>query len=193
MVSFQKDDLLFVTGKTKTDQEGTKNIDHPWHLYSNPEYPEIYQFLAIACHLICDPKILNGRCHIFEGSGQYDRFNRIFLEIVGRPKYRQRFIALGMPPEDFGTHSIRKGAVTFVSTGCTTCPPIASICLHANWAIPGVKNHYIKYESSGDQFTGKRVSGRSRMSTEFAISPACFDFTSCDEAEREHNENRIDN
>ena len=31
------------------------------------------------------------------------------------------------------------------------------------------------------------------MSTEFAISPVFFDFTSCDEAEREHNENRIDN
>ena len=54
-------------------------------------------------------------------------------------------------------------------------------------------NCYIKYESAGDQFTGKCVSGRSRMSTEFAISPEYFDFTSCDEAEREHNESRIDN
>ena len=31
------------------------------------------------------------------------------------------------------------------------------------------------------------------MSTEFAISPAYFDFTGCDEAERDHNEIRIDN
>ena len=30
------------------------------------------------------------------------------------------------------------------------------------------------------------------MSTEFAISPEYFDFTSCDEADREHNESRID-
>ena len=127
------------------------------------------------------------------GSGQYDRFNRIFLEIVGHPKYRQIFIALGMPPEDFGTHSIRKGAVTFVATGCTTCPPIASICLCSNWAMPGGMNRYIKYESTGNQFKGKCVSGRSRVSTEFAISPAYFNFTSCDEAEKEHNEIRIDN
>ena len=54
-------------------------------------------------------------------------------------------------------------------------------------------NCYIKYESVGDQFTGKCVSGRSRMSTEFAIIPAYFDLNSCDEAERENNENRIDN
>ena len=143
----------------------------------------------MACHLICDPIILNGQCHLFEGSGQYDRFNRIFLEIVGHPKYRQIFIALGIPPEDFGTHSIRKGAVTFVATGCTTCPPIASICLRANWEMPDVMNHYIKYESAGDQFTGKCVSGSSRTSTEFTISPEYFDFTSCDEADRDHNEN----
>ena len=54
-------------------------------------------------------------------------------------------------------------------------------------------NSYIKYENAGDQFTGKCVSGRSMMSTEFLISPAYFNFTSCDEAERYHNENRIDN
>ena len=156
--------MLFDIGK-KTNQEGTKNIDHPWHVYSNPEYPEICPFLAMVCHMICDPTILNGQCNIFEGSGQYEIFDRIFLEIVGHPKYCQRFIALGMPPEYFGNHSIRKGVVTFVATGCTSCPPIAPICLRDNWAIPGVMNRYIKYESAGGQFTGKCVSGRSRMST----------------------------
>ena len=59
--------------------------------------------------------------------------------------------------------------------------------------MPGVMNRYIKYESAGDQFKGKCVSGRSRMSPEFAIRPAYINFTSCYEAEREHNESRIDN
>ena len=54
-------------------------------------------------------------------------------------------------------------------------------------------NRYIKCESAGNQFKGKCVSGPSRMSTEFAISPAYFYFTSFDEAEREHNKNMIDN
>ena len=44
LVSFQQDDFLFDIGKAKTDQEVTKNIDHPWHVYSNPEYPEIFHF-----------------------------------------------------------------------------------------------------------------------------------------------------
>ena len=43
------------------------------------------------------------------------------------------------------------------------------------------------------KFTGKCVSGHSRMSTEFSVSPEYFDFTSCDEDDREYNENRIDN
>ena len=112
---------------------------------------KFFPFLSMACHLICNPIILNGQCNLFEGSGQYERFNRIFLEILGHPKYRQIFIAFRMPPEEFGTHSIRKGAVTFVATGCTTCPPIASICLRANWEMPSVMNCYIKYESAGYQ------------------------------------------
>ena len=88
---------------------------------------DFFSFLSIACHLICDTKIINGQCHLFEGSIQYERFNRIFLKIVGHSKYRQIFIALGMPPEDFGPNYIRKGAVIYFATGCTTCTPIASI------------------------------------------------------------------
>ena len=185
--------MLFDIGKTKTDQEGTKIIDHLWHFYSNTEYPEMFPFLSMACNLICDTTIINGQFYLFEGLGKYERFNRIFLEIVGHTKYRHRFISFVIPPEDFGTHSIRKGSVTFVATGCTTCPPIASIFLRANWEMSGVMNRYIKYKSASDQFRGKFVSGRSRMSTEFAIIPAYFYFTSCEEAEREQNEGRIGN
>ena len=34
------DAILFEIGRTKTDQEGTRNIDHPWHLYANCEFPQ---------------------------------------------------------------------------------------------------------------------------------------------------------
>ena len=84
----------------------------------------------------------------------------------------------------FGTHSIRKGAATHVATGSTACLPISSICLRANWAMPGVLNRYIKYEAAGDQFVGKCVSDRKRTSTKFAASPAYFDFSALDSKER---------
>ena len=188
----QQDSIMFDIGKTKTDQEGTRNIDHPWHLYSNNECPYICPTLALARHLINDPNILAGQRALFEGSGQYDRYNKILFDIVSGDEYRDKFVSLGMPPEYFGTHSLRKGAVTHISTGTTSCPPISSICLRANWSMPGVLNRYIKYENAGDQFVGRCVAGLSRLSKEFAASPAYFDFSTCTRAEKEHNEKLID-
>ena len=80
-------------------------------------------------------------------------------------------------PEDFGTYSIRKGAATHMATGSTACPQIASICLCANWAMPGVLNRYIKYENARDQFVGKCISGCSRKNKDFAASPPYWDFS----------------
>ena len=77
LVSFTKDALLFDMGITKTDQEGTKNVDHPWHVYSNPECPEICAHLAFAWLLIYNPTILNGQTKLFEGGSQYKRFDKI--------------------------------------------------------------------------------------------------------------------
>ena len=129
---------------------------------------------------------------MFEGSNQYDRFNQIFLDTIRDPRYRDKFAALGMPADDFGTHSIRKGAVTFISTGTTSTPPIASICLRANWAMPGVMNRYIKFESAGDQFVGKCVSGRSRLTKDFAASSPYFDFSECSKIEKSQKDSEVD-
>ena len=128
-IYFQNDAIMIDMGKTKTDQDGTKNIDHPWHLYANNHCPYICPVLAIARHLINNPTIMSGQCDLFEGSGQYDRLNKILGEVVYQSEHRVRFAALGIPAEDFGTHSMRKGVVTHISTGTTSCPPIASISL----------------------------------------------------------------
>ena len=60
-----------------------------------------------------------------------------------------------------------------------------------NCAMPGVRNRYIKYKSAGDQFVGKCVSGRTRSSTEFAASPAYFDFSTFDNKERTKMEEEL--
>ena len=191
LVSFEKDSLLFNMGPTKTDQDGTRNVDHPWHVYGCLEYPEICAQLAFARLIMANPLILNGRTELFEGESQYDRFCSIFRGIVGSDEWRGTFAALGIVPEDFGTHSIRKGAATHIATGSTACPPIASICLRANWAMPGVLNRYIKYENAGDQFVGKCVSGRNRKSKEFAASPPYWDFSAEERETKEAFEHRL--
>ncbi len=108
---FHGNAILFDIGKTKTDQERTWNIDHPWHVYFNNECPYICPALALACYLIDHPNILAGKCPLFEGSCQYDCYNNILSDIVSSKEHKDTFVSLGMPPQQFGTHSIRKGAV----------------------------------------------------------------------------------
>ena len=171
LILFKNNSLLFDMGPTKTDQDGTRNVDHPWHVYGCLKYPEICPQLSFARLIMANPLIANGRKAILEGGSQYDRFNSIFRGIVGCKEWCGTFASLGITPADFGTPSIQKGAATHMTTGSTACPPITSICLRANWVMPGVLNRYIRYENAGDQFVGKCVSGRSRKSEEFVVSP----------------------
>ena len=75
LVSFTEDALIFDMGITKTDQEGTKNVDHPRYMYSNPEHPEICAHLAFARHVINNSTIFNRQTKLFEGCAQYEWFN----------------------------------------------------------------------------------------------------------------------
>jgi hypothetical protein len=65
LVSFEKDLLLLDMGPTKTDQGGTRNVDHPWHVYNCLEYPEIYAQLLFARLIMANPLILDGRTELF--------------------------------------------------------------------------------------------------------------------------------
>ena len=62
-------------------------------------------------------------------------------------------------PSSLGTHSMRKGASTFCASGSTSCPPSAAIHLRAGWSLQGVQDTYIRYESAGDMYVGRTVSG----------------------------------
>jgi hypothetical protein len=166
-------------GKTKGNQEGTKHLDHPWHIYSVPSNPAICPVLAFSRHLICNPLLFSGGCKLFEGSNQYERFSNMLRDIINSPEHIQKFASLGMPARHFGTHSLRKGTISLVACGVTSCPPIASICLRANWKMPGIMNHFIRFEKAGDFYVISRsVSRRERHEHAFVESIPSFDFSS---------------
>ncbi|KAL3778149.1 hypothetical protein ACHAWO_010885 [Cyclotella atomus] len=185
LVGMRNDALAFEPGPTKTDQENKQNVDHPFHIYSCPENPAICTVTAMAKHLMCRPQILNGQCLLFEGSNQYEHYCSILREVVQSDEHRQSLIDRGLDPNYFGTHSLRKGAVTHVASGITSSPPIASICIRANWKMPGVMNRYIKFEAAGDQYVGRCVSGRNRLGTRFAESIPYFDMSEYSPIEKE--------
>lgn len=67
LVLFKNDSLLFDMGPMKTDQNGTRNVDHPWHVYSCREYPEICAQLLLARLVMENTLILNGRTDFLRG------------------------------------------------------------------------------------------------------------------------------
>jgi hypothetical protein len=113
-------------------------------------------------------------------------------DIVRSDEHADTFVRLGLKPEYFGTHSICKGAITHAACGVTVSPPIASICIRANWKMSGVMNRYIRFEAAGDQYVGRSVSGRDRLSEDFAESCPYFEFSQYEPAEKERRQNLVD-
>ena len=77
---------------------------------------------------------------------------------------------LGVNPQMIGTHSIRKGAVTYMSS-LPGGPSILSACIHAGWTMGSVKDVYMHYLSSGDQFVSHCLTMLPLLQMEFASSP----------------------
>ena len=76
--------------------------------------------------------------------------------------------------KNIGTHSIRKGAATFASSGSTGGPSIVSICLRCGWALGNVLERYFKYEDAGDQFVGRVIAGLPVNTSKFSVLPPHF-------------------
>ena len=85
---------------------------------------------------------------------------------------RQRCLVseLGVNPKMIGTHSIRKGAVTYMLS-LPGGPSISSVCICAGWTMGTVKDVYMWYLSSGDQFVGHCLVTLPLLQMEFASSP----------------------
>ena len=61
----------------------------------------------------------------------------IFNEVV--VTHQSEFECINISVDYFRTRSIRKGGATFVATGCTLSQRMASICLHEDCKLGGVK------------------------------------------------------
>lgn len=173
-IEWRQDCLLFFFGKSKGNQTG-EDSERPFHVYSNPEKPEICPVLALATYVTTYPDLLrssDGR--LFPGPSQYNRFMKIFHRTM--EEHEVEFAKLGVSKGDLGSHSCRKGAITMVTTGCTVSPPMAAVCIRAGWSMGSVKDRYIHYEKAGDQFVGRTVTGIPSLDCNFAISPVYWDW-----------------
>ena len=165
-MGWREDALQIKFAQQKNDQLGEKPKD-PRSVYANPIMPEVCPILALALFLL-NQRCPRGENCLFPGSAPYDRFRKVLARIRLLPDVVTIFESYGVDPDNVGTHSLRKGAATYVSSGSTAAPSVQAINLRAGWAMGGVQDRYYRFEGAGDQYVGRTVCGLPIHSDEFA-------------------------
>jgi hypothetical protein len=75
--------------------------------------------------------------------------------------------------EELGTHSIRKGAVSYIAL-MPGGPSAVAVCIRAGWTMGKVKDVYMRYVTSGDPFVGRTLCLLNVLSPDFGVSPPHF-------------------
>eukprot|EP00644_Phytophthora_capsici_P001362 jgi/Phyca11/105062/e_gw1.10.591.1 len=114
----------------KNDQGGDRPRD-PRHIYANPLRPEICPILALGIFWACTD--FDGTDLLFPGNNQYERFRKSLQRILAQEDVAAELSRQGLKATELGTHSMRKGAATFCSSGSTACPSSTAVHLRAGW------------------------------------------------------------
>lgn len=166
-ISWAGDALVVDLSKQKADQTGEKIT--PKHVYANPHQPEICPILSLGLHVFSTSfrsEDDTGNAQLFMGNF-YDVFQSWLP--IGVASLMQH----GLKPEDFGTHSFRKGIATYAA-GFIGGPSILSIFLRAGWSLGQVQDRYITFSDGGDQFCGHVACGLDMTSERFSVLPPHF-------------------
>ncbi|ETP53837.1 hypothetical protein F442_01317, partial [Phytophthora nicotianae P10297] len=170
-LSWCEDSITITFAHMKNDQDGSRPRD-PRHVYANPTIPEICPVLALGIYFSVFG--FDGDGKLFPGGNQYSRFLSILKKNLECDVMKSILVQFGLTSDDFGTHSARKGAATYMNSCSTSGPSAAAICLRAGWTLPGVQNKYVRFEAAGDMIVGRYVAGLPFDSPKFATLPPFF-------------------
>lgn len=137
----------------KNDLEGEGLGRDYKHIYANPIFPECCPVLSMGLYLLT---LGHSQHKLFPGTRQETRFMKSIHKLLQTPVGLQKLREYGVNNvSDIGSHSFRKGAATYVSSGCVGGPSIVSLCRRTGWALGHVLDRYLKFEGAGDQFLGR--------------------------------------
>lgn len=177
-VRVEDDHLLIFFAQSKTDQEG-KLAKHGRAVFANPLNPWICPWTSLGIFLMTvthfDLSLESSSTPpLFHGSlGETARrFRNCLMRSVERLK--DEVEACGLRVDSIGSHSFRKGAATYLSSGGTACPSTSAISLRAGWTQPGVEGTYRQFDSAGDHHVGRTVCGLPMHTEELALLPPTF-------------------
>ena len=173
-IKVKDDHLIIYFAQSKTDQEG-RLAKHPKAIFGNPLNPWVCPLTALGAFLVCitsRTEVGNSTCPLFQGSQSETatRFRKLLHSLLRTIELEE----FGLSSECIGTHSYRKGAATYCSSGGTACPSSSAISVRAGWSQPGVEDTYRRYDSAGDEHVGRVVAGLPMHSEELALIAPTF-------------------
>ena len=179
-LGWSQDALQIFFCHMKNDQTGDRPRDAR-HVYANPFNPHVCPFLSIISYLLVTPPTSDS-C-LFPGANQYNRYNK-YLQKLLEEKRDYIMTKYGVNVDDIGAHSARKGASTYMTSGCVNGPSQQAVNIRCGWKMMGVTDTYCRYEAAGDQLCGRVVSGLPLYSHRFGILPPIFKLESQEEKDR---------
>ena len=153
------DSLKVTFAKSKSDQtgEGKSNVKN---VYANPLRPEICCILAMAIYFFSidrDQQLTEDHrfkdSKFFQGKNQKARWADVLNRTVNS---LSDDIDLGCHKSEVGTHSIRKGAATYL-LALVDGPSAVQVYLRAGWTLGNVPDRYIFAGPGGDQLVGRYI------------------------------------
>ena len=179
-LGWSQDALQIFFCHMKNDQTGDRPRDAR-HVYANPFNPHVCPFLSIISYLLVTPPTSDS-C-LFPGANQYNRYNK-YLQKLLEEKRDYIMTKYGVNVDDIGAHSARKGASTYMTSGCVNGPSQQAVNIRCGWKMQGVTDTYCRYEAAGDQLCGRVVSGLPLYSHRFGVLPPIFKLESQEEKDR---------
>ena len=116
--------------------------------------------------------------YLFPGKDQEERFSRILSQLL--VSHENDLQILGYQVRHIGMHSIRKGAISYLS-GALGGLQTAAVCVCAGWTMGKVKD-IMRYVDNGDKFVGRCLALLPLLSSKFACSLPHFLATDNDHA-----------
>ena len=162
------DSFSIAFSHTKNDQMGHAS-KHKRRLYANAKQPIVCPVFALSLYCsICMSTGNQPDSYLFGKDAS--TFSKGLDRMLRKMEAEGQLARFGKCKGDIGTHSIRKGAITYLSS-LPGGPSSASICLRAGWTMGRVKDTYIKFAEAGDEFAGRSLCMANILTTDFAQSP----------------------
>jgi len=157
--------------KGKTNQDGLNKV--PWHIYANPDDPLICAVLALGLKLCTETDAFGDiPFKVFPASSSDTSFSS-WMKFTAEALYKDPEVLLGVPADRIGTHSLRKGAATYIN-GLNDGPNPDAIKLRMEHKLGGCDYRYIFRGAGNDMVVGRSVTGMDTTTVEMGVLPPHF-------------------